>query len=105
MIGIPDVPIRMSRQPKTRLNRSKLILIVTAVVILLVVGILSGVLPFALNTLSCGRLPVIASTFAAAYSYKVPADPGYGPGPFYTVFFCSKEEAERTGFHHDTFPF
>jgi hypothetical protein len=32
----------------------------------------SGVLPFALNTIRCGKLPVVASTFAASYSYKVP---------------------------------
>jgi len=95
----------MSRQPKTRLSWQKVILIGAAVVILLVVGILSGVLPFALNTVTCGKLPVIASTFAASYSYKVPGDPGYGPGLFNYVFFCSKEEAERAGFHHDTFPF
>jgi len=74
---------------KKRLYRKTIILTVTATVILLLVGILSGVLPFALNTVSCGKLPVIASTFAASDSYKTPGDPGYGPGPFNTVFFCS----------------
>ena len=95
----------MSGQTKKRTNRLKTILLVTAAVVLLVVGMLSGVLPFLLNTVSCGKLPLVASRFAAAYSYKVPGDPGYGPGLFNYDFFCSQEEAERAGFHHDTFPF
>jgi hypothetical protein len=80
-------------------------MIVIAAVILLVLGMVSGVLPFAWNTIRCGKLPVVASTFAAFYSYKVPGDPGYGPGLFRYEFFCSKEEAERARFHHDTSPF
>jgi hypothetical protein len=88
-----------------RRKRLKVILLVTAAVILLVVGVVTGVLPFLLNTVKCGKPPVVASRFAAAYSYKVPGDPGYGPGLFNYDFFCSKEEAERAGFHHDTLPF
>jgi hypothetical protein len=68
---------------------------------LLVVGILIGVLPFVLKTVRCGNLSVVASRFATAYTYKVPGDPGYGPGLFNYDFCCSKEEAERAGFHHD----
>ena len=88
-------------RPKKRVSRLKVIMIVIAAVILLVLGMVSGVLPFALNTIRCGKLPVVASTFAASYSYKVPGDPGYGPGLFNDVFFCSKEEAERVRFHHE----
>ena len=94
----------MSR-PKKRVSRLKVIVIVIAAVILLVLGMFTGVLPFAFYTIRCGKLPVVAITFAASYTYKVPGDPGYGPGIFNDEFFCSKEEAERARFHHDTSPF
>ena len=93
---------------KKKATWKKVILILTGtgvVLFLLFVGLVTGVLPFALNTIRCGKLPVVASRFAASYTYKIPGDPGYGPGLFDYDFFCSKEEAERSGFHHSPFPF
>jgi hypothetical protein len=64
---------------KVKPKRKKILLIVIVTVVLLIAGLVTGVLPFALNTISCGKLPVVGSTFAASYTYKVPGDPGVWP--------------------------
>ncbi|HEX6461710.1 MAG TPA: hypothetical protein VFZ58_00360 [Candidatus Saccharimonadales bacterium] len=46
-----------------------------------------------------GRLPLVGTNFAAAYSYAGPGDATYELTPFDTHLFCSDEEAARAGFH------
>ena len=51
---------------------------------------------------TCGRQPVIASKFAAGYSYTLPGDRDYQPGLFpviMPVYFCTESEAQAQGFH------
>jgi hypothetical protein len=60
--------------------------------------VLFGWPQYAFATLRCGRQPVIASRFAAAYSYSVPGDKTYTPDVF-SEYFCSTGEAEKHGFH------
>jgi len=47
---------------------------------------------------SCGHQPVQVSNFAAADSYSLPGDPGYGPG-FLSGYVCTEDEAIRNGYH------
>src|SRR5262249_11253135 len=47
---------------------------------------------------SCGHQPVQVSNFAAADSYSLPGDPGYGPG-FLSGYVCTEDEAVRNGYH------
>lgn len=49
----------------------------------------------------CGGQPVLASDFAAGYTYDAPGD------RYYSVFatdhfFCSTQEAEAAGYRHNT---
>ncbi len=44
--------------------------------------------------IACGHQPVIATNFAAGYSYDLPGDPGYGPGIFTDTYYCSAKDAE-----------
>ena len=51
----------------------------------------------------CGHQPVIASKFAAGYSYSLPGEPHYQPGlfpVFAPVYFCTEGEALGRGYHH-----
>jgi hypothetical protein len=47
----------------------------------------------------CGHQPVIASNFAAAYSYDIPGDFDYGPSLFASAYFCTASQAEQAGYH------
>jgi hypothetical protein len=44
--------------------------------------------------IACGHQPVIATNFAAGYTYDLPGDPGYGPGIFSDTYYCSAQDAE-----------
>ncbi len=64
-------------------------------------------LPWALigfNTLRCGHAPVIGSSFAAGYSYRLPSSHSYtgDVNIFTNAFFCSQQEAENAGYHKST---
>lgn len=54
---------------------------------------------FAGYAVRCGRLPVLATNFAAADSYEEPGDYDYGPSFFTSGYFCSAAEAEQAGYH------
>ena len=43
---------------------------------------------------ACGHQPVIATNFAAGYTYDLPGDPGYGPNMFNDIYYCSAKDAE-----------
>lgn len=65
----------------------------------LVVPLASGMARYPLQIIRCGHLPLVGTTFAAGYTYKVPGDPSYAVTPFDDRFFCSREEASAAGFH------
>lgn len=47
----------------------------------------------------CGRLPAIATNFAAADSFALPGDLTYqGPGPLDSGYYCTAADAERAGY-------
>ena len=78
----------------------KKILVSVCIFVGLGLSLISGILQFAAATVSCGKLPVAASSFAAGYSYIAPGDTGYGPNPFNNHYFCSAEQAKSAGYHH-----
>jgi hypothetical protein len=86
--------------PKRPLRTSQRVAILLGVVVFLLVGILSGILPYAAAYVGCLKAPVVASTFAASYSYTLPGEFGYGPVPFASSYYCSQAEAEKAGFQH-----
>lgn len=48
--------------------------------------------------IACGHPPVIATNFAAGYTYDLPGDPGYGPNIFNDRYYCSTNDAEAAGY-------
>ncbi len=65
------------------------------------ISILDGpFIGFELAAIRCGHEPVIASEFAASYSYQLPGDPDYKPAIFADTFFCSAAEAQAGGYNH-----
>jgi hypothetical protein len=52
----------------------------------------------------CGHEPVIATDFAAGYSYALPGDPHYyDPGIFPLLtprYFCTEDEAKAHSYRH-----
>ncbi|HEX6461709.1 MAG TPA: hypothetical protein VFZ58_00355 [Candidatus Saccharimonadales bacterium] len=46
-----------------------------------------------------GRLPLIGTSFAAAYSYTRPGDWDYQLTPFDDHLFCNDEQAQAAGFN------
>lgn len=67
--------------------------------VLLVVPLASGMARYPIHIVRCGHLPLVGTTFAAAYSYTVPGSPSYMVTPFGDRFFCSRAEASAAGFH------
>lgn len=59
---------------------------------------------YPLYVVKCGARPIVASDFAAAYSYRRPGDDGYRVDIFTSDFFCTETEAERAGFTHNVLP-
>jgi hypothetical protein len=53
---------------------------------------------FEAATIKCGHEPVIATNFAAGYSYTLPGDAGYGPNMFNNTYYCSAADAEAAGY-------
>jgi hypothetical protein len=85
---------------KPSVSTSKRVFILSGAIVLLVVGMLSGVLPFAAAAVSCLKAPVIASKFAASYSYILPGEEGYGPDMFGKSYYCTQAQAEAAGYQH-----
>lgn len=71
-----------------------------AYVVLLVVPGASIMARFVLAAARFGQLPVVATNFAAGFTYRVPGDAGYEVTPFDTHLFRTAADAEAAGFHH-----
>lgn len=61
-------------------------------------GIGSGTLKYGIAYIRCGGVPISASNFAGARSYRLPTDKTYDISIF-SQFFCTEEEAVKKGFH------
>ncbi len=86
-----------------RVVKRLLVVIVVLYLVSLFVPVLSLYTSYPLYILKCGHRPIIASTFAASYSYVTPDSPHYGLSIFDTEFFCTEAEAERNGYHKSPF--
>jgi hypothetical protein len=94
----------MSKQKTKKpvdIKRKRAIIALVAIVVSLglMTGLSSGTIQYAAATIACGRQPVVATSFAAAYSYNLPGDPLYSPGPF-SQYYCTEQEAIKAGFRH-----
>ncbi|MFL6053181.1 MAG: hypothetical protein ACJ72W_09740 [Actinoallomurus sp.] len=72
---------------------------VVVYLVALVVPLASGMARYPLHIIRCGHLPLVGTTFAAGYTYRVPVSPAYEVTPLDDRFFCSREEASAAGFH------
>lgn len=75
--------------------------IAAIVVLFLAVGTSPITIPaaqFAVAAVRCGHQPVEATSFAAADSYRIPGDVGYGPSLF-SEYYCTEDDARAHGFH------
>ncbi|MBY8871384.1 hypothetical protein K7640_05945 [Micromonospora sp. PLK6-60] len=70
----------------------------------LVTPLVSPFARYPLYLVKCGGQPVVASDFAASYTYRAPGSDGYGVTILTSHFFCTVAEAERAGFRRDTLP-
>jgi len=68
--------------------------------VLLVVPGASIMARFLVAAVRFGRLPVVATNFAAGFTYVVPGDERYEVTPFDTHLFRTADAAEAAGFHH-----
>ena len=75
-------------------------IIVTVYIISLFVPLIKAYTQFPLYLIGCGRLPVIANDFAAAYSYIPPGTRLYEIHVF-AHYYCTEQEAESHGYHLD----
>jgi len=99
----------MKKNNKTKQNRESrknvylLIAGMAIVVILAVICVVLSLRPteFEIAKEKCGENPVIASSFAASWSYDLPGDKYYNPrGGMGIEFFCSESEAQAAGYRH-----
>lgn len=79
------------------------VLAVFGIIVLGLVGLVSGVLPFTYGVVKCGGLPIKSSNFAAAFSYSEPGDKNYGIEPLSSYEFCTAAQAEDEGYSKNTF--
>lgn len=65
----------------------------------LTVGRFYAITKYTAYYIYCGHKPILASNFAAGYSYDTPESDFYDPSdPFTSAYFCNKKDAERDGF-------
>ncbi|MEV4173025.1 hypothetical protein [Nonomuraea sp. NPDC049709] len=54
---------------------------------------------YPIHVLRCGGLPLVATDFAAARSYRLPGDDYYSVTPLDSVIFCTEAEAQAERYH------
>jgi hypothetical protein len=94
------IPQRASRRS---LSTGQRVTILFGIIGILLIGTVTGLLPYSIAFARCLKPPILASTFAASYSYEMPGDSTYGPGPFISAYYCSPSEAEAAGFQRTPF--
>lgn len=100
-IGVAALALWLTLRQRTR--RGRLIgLAVLAIWLALSVPIAwtfdSPYVSYELAVNQCGHQPVIATNFAAGYTYDLPGDAGYGPSIFNNTYYCTAAEAEAAGY-------
>ena len=65
----------------------------------LVAPFVSTMARYPLHVIRCGHPPVVATTFAAGYTYTVPGSPSYAVTFLDDHLFCTAGEAAAAGFH------
>jgi hypothetical protein len=84
---------------KSPQNKQRKIIITSSLIgLLLIIGVVSGQISYAVAYVKCGKAPINATNFAASRSYFLPGDKGYGPNFFNKDFFCSESEAQASGY-------
>lgn len=68
-------------------------------IISMLAGFGSGGIQYGIAMITCGRQPVAATNFAAAYTYDLPGDPLYSVSPFDT-YYCTEQAAISAGYQH-----
>lgn len=94
-------PQNLEPSPKKSNKAVKFVIVGVIASFILVAGAITGVIQFSIATIRCGQLPVAATNFAAAYTFELPGEKGYGPSIF-NQYFCTRKEAEHAGFRHST---
>jgi hypothetical protein len=91
--------IRTQFTPK-KINK-KTIIITASILLLIIVGMVSGQIGYLIAYAKCGTAPINATKFAASWSYFLPGELGYGPSPYNSGYFCTQTDAEAAGYHHN----
>ncbi|MFC5818178.1 hypothetical protein [Nonomuraea harbinensis] len=68
-------------------------------VIALVTPLTTAMASFPIHVIRCGGLPLVATNFAAAYSYRMPGSDFYVVTPLDSRFFCTEDEARAARYH------
>lgn len=97
----PSAPkVTLIERLKRRTTKRRIKVTTIIVIVLLGIGLITGHTTYGLALIRCGRLPVSASRFMAGYSYVLPGESYYSVGPF-QEYYCTQQEAQKAGFHHD----
>ena len=95
----------MGAQPPAPRRRTGVVIAVIAAVVVLLLFLLPVALTlgvWTINFVRCGRQPVEATNFAAAYSYDLPGDREYSYFPILvTSYYCTEAEAKKAGYNHN----
>lgn len=75
--------------------------IILLYIISLITPVISPFTQFPLFLVKCGGLPVVATDFAAAYTYDKPGDRFYSVSYFTSHYFCNESEAQAAGYRHN----
>lgn len=95
LVALPVVALLWAIPPLPRAAVAAVVVYLVA----LAMPLAAGMARYPLHVMRCGHLPVVATTFAAGYTYTAPDSPEYAVTPLDNRFFCSREEASAAGFH------
>jgi hypothetical protein len=94
LAGIPVVALLWAVPPFARAVVAALV----GYLVTLAVPVTSSLARYPLHVIRCRRLPVVATTFAGAFTYTAPGSPDYGVSFLNDRFFRDRTEAEAAGF-------
>ncbi len=82
----------------TKKNLLFSVLSIVAILLVLFSPYVFSYLKYDYYYLRCGGSPVMATDFAASYTYKLPGQSGYKPTIF-DEYYCTEAQAKAAGFH------
>ena len=97
----------MSKKHSNKLTKTndekmpKSVVVIGIIIVAFILGWIGGVNGYVITYIGCGSPPVSASDFAASFSYELPGDEGYGPGPF-QQYFCTENQAQSAGYRRSS---